>query len=66
MQSDPALVDLATKVNLTLKDVETQLAKIDDQKISPRQAASDFIAQNPALVRSWVPANVAAKVLASK
>jgi glycine betaine/proline transport system substrate-binding protein len=64
--SEPQLVTLAGNVSLTMDSIQAQLAKLDGGKMTARQAANDYIEANPELIKQWVPADIAQKILSFK
>lgn len=64
-KAEPALVNFIGKVKLTPDVINLTIAQMNQRKASPDTMAREFLKQRPAIWKSWVPADVAAKVAAS-
>lgn len=63
--SDPTLMSLFEKVQFPLNVIDNTLARMATDKVTPEQAAVDFLKFNQADLAQWVPASVAKKISAS-
>lgn len=63
--SDPALMTFFEKVQFPLNVIDNTLARMATDKVTPQQAAVDFLKFHQSDLAQWVPASVAKKVGAS-
>lgn len=61
----PELSTFFSRYTTSLQTLSKYVGRITDDKLKPRDAATEFLKANPAVWSKWVPANVASKVTAS-
>jgi len=62
MAAEPAIIAFINKVKLSPELLNRTIARMSERKLSPELMAREFLKQQPALWKSWVPADVAVKV----
>ena len=62
MAAEPAIVSFISKVKLSPELLNRTISSMSEHKQSPEAMAREFLKQQPAIWKSWVPADVAAKV----
>ncbi|MEO5794204.1 MAG: ABC transporter substrate-binding protein [Rhodoferax sp.] len=65
MQSDPEVLNLVEKVQLSPEQINTAIAKMAERKLGSDVVAREFLKANPTVWSGWMPAAATAKAVSA-